>query len=345
MKAIRFHEFGGPEVLKHEDVPDPVLRDDQVMVEVKACALNHLDLWIRKGLPGIKLPHINGSDVAGDVVALGAYVTDIQVGQRVMLAPMTFCNHCAACMRGEQNFCPQFSVLGYGTDGGNAQLIAVPRVNVVPIPNLPDGSTLTYDEAASMPLVFLTAWHMLVARCHVQAGDYVLVLGGGSGVGTAAIQIAKLLGAKVIATAGSEDKLQQSRELGADYTIHHHQQKIADEVRKITYKRGVDIVFEHVGTATWDESVRSLKPGGKLVTCGATTGPEAKFDLRVLFAKQLSFLGSYMGNMGDLHAVLQHIFAGKLKPVVDKTFPLREARAAHERLENGRQFGKVVLNP
>jgi NADPH:quinone reductase-like Zn-dependent oxidoreductase len=345
MKAIRFHEFGDPGVLKYEDVPDPELRKDHVLVKVKACALNHLDLWIRKGLPGIKLPHINGSDVAGDVAAVGDYVTDIQVGQRVLLAPMTFCNHCAACMRGEQNFCPEFSVLGYGTDGGNAEYIAIPRVNVIPIPQLPDGSHLTYDEAASIPLVFLTAWHMLVARCDIKAGEFVLVLGGGSGVGSAAIQIAKLLGAKVIATAGSEDKLDQSRELGADYTIHHYQQKISDEVRKTTHKAGVDIVFEHVGKATWNESVRSLKPGGKLVTCGATTGPEASFDIRVLFAKQLSFLGSYMGNMGDFHAVLQHVFSGKLKPVVDKTFPLREARAAHERLERGQQFGKVILNP
>ena len=345
MKAIRFHEFGGPDVLKYEDVPDPELRKDQVLIKVKACALNHLDLWIRRGLPGIKLPHINGSDVAGEIATVGDYVKDLQVGQRVLLAPMTFCNHCAACMRGEQNFCPEFSVLGYGTDGGNAEFIAVPRVNVIPIPNLPDGSQLTSDEAASMPLVFLTAWHMLVARCDIKAGQIVLVLGGGSGVGSAAIQIAKLMGARVIATAGSEDKLDQSRELGADYTIHHHQQKISDEVRKITYKAGVDIVFEHVGKATWDESVRSLKPGGKLVTCGATTGPEASFDIRVLFARQLSFLGSYMGNMGDFHAVLQHIFAGRLKPVVDKTFPLREARAAHERLEKGQQFGKVVLNP
>lgn len=345
MKAIRFHEFGGPDVLKYEDVPDPELRKDQVLVRVKACALNHLDLWIRKGLPGVKLPHINGSDVSGDIAALGDYITDLKPGQRVLLAPMTFCNSCDACMRGEHNFCPQFTVLGYGNDGGNAEYIAVPRVNVVPVPNLPDGSQLTYDEAASMPLVFLTAWHMLVSRCAIKAGDSVLILGGGSGVGSAAIQIAKLHGARVIATAGSEDKLDQSRELGADYTIHHHQQKISEEVKKITGKRGVDIVFEHVGAATWEESMKSLKPGGKLVTCGATTGAEAKFDIRFLFARQLSFLGSYMGAMGDLHAVLAHVFAGRLKPVVDKTFPLREARAAHERLEKGRQFGKVVLNP
>ena len=340
MKAIRFHEFGGPEVLKYEDVPDPVLRKDQVLIKVKACALNHLDLWIRKGLPGIKLPHINGSDISGDIAEVGEYITDLKAGTRVLLAPMTFCNHCEHCMAGEQSLCRDFSVLGYLNDGGNCEYIAMPRHVIFPIPG-----ELTYDEAASVPLVFLTAWHMLVTRARVKPGDYVLVLGAGSGVGSAAIQIAKLCGAKVITTASSEAKLDQGRDLGADYTINHAQQKISEEVKKITYKRGVDIVFEHVGEATWGESMKSLRAGGTIVTCGATTGPNASFDIRFLFSRQLSFLGSYMGTMGDLHAVLAHVFAGRLKPVVDKTFPLREARAAHERLEKREQFGKLVLNP
>jgi len=340
MKAIRFHEFGGPEVLKYEDVADLRPREDQVMVRVKACALNHLDLWIRKGLPGVKLPHINGSDVSGEVAEVGSYVSGIRRGTRVLLAPMTFCNHCAQCTAGQQNFCREFSALGYASDGGNAEYIAVPEVNVIPIPD-----RMSYDEAAGLPLVFLTAWHMLVARARLKAGDTVLVLGGGSGVGSAAIQICKMLGAAVIATAGDEAKLEKSRELGADHTVNHYKQKIADEVRRITAKAGVDIVFEHVGAATWEDSVRSLRPGGTLVTCGATTGPEAKFDLRVLFSRQLSFLGSYMGTMGDLHEVLKHVFSGRLKPVIDCSFPLSEARAAHERLENGEQFGKIVLNP
>jgi NADPH:quinone reductase-like Zn-dependent oxidoreductase len=340
VKAIRFHQFGGPEVLKFEDVPDVRPREDQVLVRVRACALNHLDLWVRKGLPGVKLPHINGSDVAGDVAEVGRYVAGVKLGMRVLLAPMTFCNHCAQCTAGQQSFCREFTVLGYLNDGGNAEYIAVPEVNVIPIPD-----SLSYDQAASVPLVFLTAWHMLVTRAHIKAGDTVLVLGGGSGVGSAAIQICKMLGATVIATAGDEAKLQKSRELGADHTIHHYKQKIADEVRRITTKAGVDVVFEHVGAATFDESVRSLRPGGTLVTCGATTGPEAKFDLRVLFSRQLSFLGSYMGTMGDLHEVLKRVFSGKLKPVVDRTFALSEARAAHERLEKSEQFGKIVLNP
>ncbi len=340
MKAIRFHEFGGPEVLKFEDVPDPVPRKDQVLVRVKACALNHLDLWIRKGIPGIKLPHINGSDVSGDIVQVGEYVTGLKEGQRVLLAPMTFCNRCDQCTSGHQSFCRAFTVLGAGNDGGNCELMAVPAVNVIPIPD-----DLTYDEAASVPLVFLTAWHMLVDRCKIKPGQFVLVLGAGSGVGSAAIQIGKLFNARVITTAGDEAKLDKGRELGADYTINHYQQKISEEVKKITAKRGVDIVFEHVGAATWEESMKSLATGGVIVTCGATTGPEVKFDIRFLFTRQFSFLGSFMGNMGDLHEVLKHVFSGKLKPVVDKSFPLREARAAHERLEKSEMFGKVILNP
>jgi len=340
MKAVRIYEFGGPEVLRFEDVPEPTLRKDHVLVRVKACALNHLDLWIRKGLPGIKLPHINGSDVAGDVAQVGEYITDLKAGQRVLLAPMTFCGYCAECAAGRQNFCPQFSVLGYSGDGGNAEFIAVPRINVIPIPD-----SLSYDQAASVPLVFVTAWHMLVGRAQIRPGQTVLVLGAGSGVGSAAIQIVKLWGGRVIATAGDERKLEKARQLGADYTINHYQQKISEEVRKITAKRGADIAFEHVGAATWEESMKSLRPGGTLVTCGATTGPEARIDIRFLFSRQLSYLGSYMGTMGELHEVLKFIFNGQLKPIVDKSFPLREARAAHEHLERSAQFGKVILNP
>ena len=340
MKAVRFYEFGGPEVLKYEDVQDPQLRQDQMLIKVKAVALNHLDIWIRKGLPGVKLPHINGSDVSGDIIEVGEYVTDLKAGQRVLLAPMTFCNHCEFCMRGQQNFCREFTVRGYLSDGGDCEFISVPRVAVVPIP-----TELTYDEAASVPLVFLTAWHMLITRAQIRAGQVVLVLGAGSGVGSAAIQTAKLMGCKVITTAGDEAKMDQGRELGADYTINHYQQKISDEVKKITAKAGVDVVFEHVGKATWEESVKSLKPGGTLVTCGNTTGFDVSLDLRFLFSRQLNLLGSYMGTMGELLEVLKFVFNGTLKPVVDKTFPLREARAAHERLEKREQFGKVILNP
>jgi NADPH:quinone reductase-like Zn-dependent oxidoreductase len=338
MKAIRFHEFGGPEVLRYEDVPDPQVRKDQVLVRVRACALNHLDIWVRKGLPGVKLPHINGSDVSGEVAEVGEYVRDLKRGQRVLLVPMVFCNQCVQCTSGHQSLCRAFTVLGNGIDGGNAELIAMPPVNVVPIPD-----SLTFEEAAAVPLVFLTAWHMLVSRCHMRPAQTVLVLAGGSGVGSAAIQIAKLFGATVIATAGDDKKLERSRQLGADHVINHYQQKISDEVRRITNRELCDIVFEHVGAATWEHSMRSLKPSGCIVTCGATSGPEAKFDIRFLFARQLSFLGSYMGNMGDFHQVMQHIFSGRLKAVIDTTFALKDAAAAHRHLENKEQFGKVVL--
>jgi NADPH:quinone reductase-like Zn-dependent oxidoreductase len=340
VKAIRFHEFGGPEVLKYEDVPDPILRTDHVLIRVKACALNHLDLFVRKGIPGIKLPHINGSDVSGVVEDVGEYITDIKKGERVLLAPMLFCNHCEFCTSGRQSLCRQFTVLGAGVDGGNAELIAVPRVNVISIPDC-----ISFNDAASVPLVFLTAWHMLVSRSQIRPGQTILVLGAGSGVGTAAIQIGKLFNAEVIATAGDEPKLVKAKELGADHTIDHYKQTISEEVRKITSKRGVDIVFEHVGQATWKESMKSLRPGGTLVTCGATTGPEASFDIRVLFTRQLSLLGSFMGTMGDLHEVLSHVFAKRLKPIVDRAFPLSEAAEAHRYLESSQMFGKVVLNP
>jgi NADPH:quinone reductase-like Zn-dependent oxidoreductase len=340
MKAVRIHEFGGPEVLRYEDIPDPKLRQDQVLVRVKACALNHIDLWIRKGLPGVNLPHILGADIAGEIAQIGDYVAGLKPCQRVLLAPMQFCNHCAKCVAGLQNQCVEFTVLGNRVDGGNCELIAVPAVIVIPIPD-----NLDFDQAASVPLVFTTAWHMLVERGRIRPGQTVLVLGASSGVGIAAIQIAKLFHARVITTAGNEAKLEKALALGADHGINHYQQKISEEVRKLTNKEGVDIVIEHVGVATWGESVKCLKPGGTLVTCGATTGFEASIDLRFLFSRQLSLLGSYMGTMSELHDALGHIFAGRLKPVVDRAFPLGEIRAAHEYLEKSEMFGKVVLNP
>lgn len=340
MKAVRIDEFGGPEVLRYAEVPDPKPRKDQVLVEVKACALNHLDLWVRKGLPGVNLPHILGSDVAGEIVEVGEYLTGLKPGQRVLLAPMHFCNHCAKCVAGLQNQCPEFTVLGNRVDGGNCELIAAPAVNVIPIPD-----TLDFNQAASVPLVFLTAWHMLVGRAGIRPGQTILVLGASSGVGIAAIQVAKLFQARVITTAGNQTKLEKARELGADYGINHYQQKISDEVKKLTNQEGVDIVVEHVGAATWEQSMKCLKPAGTLVTCGATTGPNAGFDLRFLYSRQLSLLGSYMGTMGELYAVLGHVFAGRLKPVVDRSFALKDIRAAHEYMEKSQMFGKVVLNP
>ena len=340
MKAARFHEFGGPEVLKYEDVPDPQLRKDQVLVRVRACAMNHLDLWVRKGLPGVKLPHISGSDIAGEVLETGEYISGITKGQRVIVAPMHYCGHCRFCLAGLQNQCREFTVVGNAVDGGNCELIAVRQDQVIPIPD-----RLGFEEASAVPLVFLTAYHMMVTRAQIRPGQTVLVLGANSGVGMAAIQLGKLFNARVIATAGNDEKMRRARELGADEVINHYQQKISEEVKRITSNQMADIVVEHVGQATWGESMKSLKLGGTIVTCGATTGPKAEFDIRFLFARQLSFLGSYMGTMGELHEVLGHVFAGRLKGIVDSTFPLSEARAAHERMEKSEMFGKIVLQP
>ena len=341
MKAVRIHQFGGPEVLIYEDIPDPQVPKDKVLVRVRACSLNHLDLWVRKGLPGVKLPHILGSDIAGEVVEAGEYVSGIKAGQRVIVAPMHFCAHCGKCVAGLQNQCREFTVLGNGVDGGNCELFAAPAANVIPIPD-----SLDFNQAASVPLVFLTAWHMLAGLAGVRPGQTVLVLGASSGVGIAAIQIAKMFHCRVITTAGNDEKLEKARTLlGADHGINHYEQKISEEVRKITNQEGVDIVVEHVGAATWEESMKCLKTAGTLVTCGATTGSGVGIDLRHVFARQLRVLGSYMGTMGELHEVLRHVFAGRLKPVVDHSFALSEIRSAHEYLERSQMFGKVIVNP
>ena len=340
MKAIVFERHGGPEVLKYTDAPDPVIRASEVLVRVRACALNHLDLWVRHGIPGVAfpLPHIAGSDISGEIAQIGADVTTVRVGQKVVLAPGVSCGKCPACLSGQDNRCRQFTNLGYMIDGGCAEFVRAPEVNCMPYPE-----NLSFEEAASIPLVFQTAWHMLIARAELQPGEDVLILGAGSGVGSAAIQVAKFFGARVIATAGSDEKLQKAKELGANHLINHKTQKIREEVRRLTNKRGVDVVFEHVGTATWAESIASLAPGGRLVTCGATTGYDAKIDLRFLFSRQLSLLGSYMGTKPELLTVMKLVAAGRLRPVVDRVFPLAEAAAAHAYLESSAQFGKVVL--
>src|SRR5258707_5276780 len=340
MKAIVFERHGPPDVLKYIEVPQPAIRPNEVLVRVKACALNHLDIWVRRGIHGvpIPLPHIPGSDVAGEIAQIGADVTTVRVGQRVVLAPGVTCGKCPACISGQDNRCRNFTNLGYMIDGGCAEFVRVPEVNCMPYPE-----NLSFEEAASIPLVFQTAWHMLVARAELQPGEDVLILGAGSGVGTAAIQIAKFFGARVITTAGSDAKFEKARQLGADHIINHKSQKIRDDVRRITNKRGVDIVFEHVGTATWDDSLASLALAGRLVTCGNTTGYDAKLDLRFLFSRQLSLLGSYMGVKSELHAIMKLVSTGRLKPVVDRVFPLTEAAAAHAYLESAQQFGKVVL--
>src|SRR5882724_10529923 len=342
MKAARIHQHGPPEVLIYEDVPDPKIKANQILVRVRACALNHLDLFVRAGIPGMKfaMPHILGCDIAGEVVETGELCERVKPGWRVLLSPGLSCRQCDQCVAGRDNFCRRYTIFGYGVDGGNAELLAAPEWTAIQIPD-----DLSFEEAAATPLVFLTAWHMLVGRAHLQLGEDVLVLAASSGVGSAAIQLAKLHHCRVIATAGGEAKLTKAKELGADHVIDHYTQDIAAEVKKLTGKRGVDVVFEHVGAATWSKSLESLAPGGRLVTCGATTGFDAKVDLRFLFAKQWSLLGSFMGSMGELHQVLKFVFRKQLRPVIDRVFPLTQIRVAHLHLENKLHFGKLLVFP
>jgi NADPH:quinone reductase-like Zn-dependent oxidoreductase len=339
MKAVRFYEHGGPEVLRYEDAPEPQSAAGRAIVRVHACALNHLDLWQRRGLDRVRipLPHISGSDVAGEVVETRG--SDVAAGTRVLLQPGLSCGRCSMCARGRDNLCPDYQVLGYVSDGGYAEFISIPIANLVPIPDHVD-----YVDAAAFPLTFLTAWHMLVTRAGIQSGDTVLVLAAGSGVGQAAVQIARLRGARVFATAGPE-KLEQARALGADEVFDHYAEDFAKRTRALTGGRGADIVIEHVGEATWERSVRALARGGRLVTCGATSGHHGAVDLRHLFARQLSLLGSYMGRKAELLEAAPPFFAGKLRPIVDEVMPLADARRAQERLERRAQFGKIVLRP
>jgi NADPH:quinone reductase-like Zn-dependent oxidoreductase len=340
MKAVRFHQHGGVERLIFEEAQNPSLGPGEVVVRVKACALNYLDIWERRGIPGVRFPfpHISGSDVAGIIDSVGPGVDHVKPGEKTLLNPGLSCMACEYCFQGKDNFCRRYSVLGYFTDGGYAELVKVPAVNALPYPE-----SLDFTEAAGIPLVFVTAWHMLVERCRLVNGETIVVLGAGSGVGSAAIQIAKLFHARVIATAGSEAKLEKARALGADYVIDHSRQKIRDEVRKITDKRGADVVFEHIGAVTWEESTASLAHHGRLVTCGATTGFDVRLDLRYLFAKQITIFGSYMGSKYELLTVLKHVRAELLRPVISDVLPLAEAAQAQTLIENREHFGKVVL--
>lgn len=342
MKAVIFRQHGGPEVLEYTDVAEPRNRPDEVLVEVRACALNHLDIWVRKGLPGIEipLPHILGNDVAGVVKQVGELVTWIKVGDEVMVQPGVSCGHCEACLGGKDNFCREYDIIGYRRDGGYAEIVAVPGVNIIPKP-----TPLSWEEAAALPLVTVTAWHMLVTRAKVQPGETVLVHAAGSGVGSIAIQIAKLRGARVITTASSDEKLAHARDLGADETINYTNSDWPKEVRRFTDRKGVDVVVEHTGAATWPGSIASLKSGGRLVTCGATSGYDGHTDLRQVFYRHLNILGSFMGSKAELLEAMKFVSQGKIHGVVDRVLPLSDARQAHELIENRAQFGKVVLKP
>jgi NADPH:quinone reductase-like Zn-dependent oxidoreductase len=342
MKGIRFHEHGGPEVLKYEEAPDPKILANEVAVRVKACALNHLDVWVRDGVPGwrIPMPHIVGADISGEVAEVGSLVTRVKPGDRVLLSPGVSCGQCEMCFKGLDSACRQFTVMGVFNDGGYAEYVKSAEMNIFPIPG-----DLSFDAGAAVPLVFLTAWHMLFTRAGLKPGEDVLVIGAGSGVGSAAIQVAKLVNARVIATAGADWKLEKARALGADEVINHTRQSISEEVKRLTSKRGVDVVVDHVGAAVWEACFNSLATYGRLVTCGMTTGADLKLNGQGLFARQRTILGSFMGGKGELVEALKVIAQGKLKAVIDSVFPLQEAAAAQEKMRGREFFGKILLHP
>ena len=342
MRAVRFHEHGGLEVLKYEEAPEPKIDANEVVVKVKACALNHLDLWLRQGVSDWKLPlpHILGSDISGEVAEVGSDVKGVKTGERVLLCPGISCGKCEMCFKGLDSACRSYTLFGVFVDGGYAEYVKSPEVNVIPIPG-----DLSFDEAAAVPLVFLTAWHMLFTRAQLEPGEDVLVIGAGSGVGSAAIQIAKLVGARVIATVGADWKLEKARLLGADEIINHSRQAIDEEVRRWTGKRGVDVIVEHVGAAVWEACFNSLAAYGRLVTCGVTSGGEVKLNLQGLFGRQRSILGSFMGGKAELLEALKLIGRRKLSAVIDSVFTLQEAAAAQRKMESREFFGKILLRP
>lgn len=341
MKSVRIHEHGAPEVLRYEDAPDPEISADEALVRVGACALNHLDLFVRAGaVPGLDLPHVPGSDIAGVLEDIGADVDGFQPGDQVVVNPSLSCGNCEFCRTGEDSLCASFSIVGEHSDGGYAELVKVPVRNLM---RMPEG--FSFEEAAAAPLTFLTAWRMLITRARLRAGEDILILGASGGVGTAALQIAKLAGARVFVTAGSEEKLQRLEELGADELINYNEVNFSKELFQRTGKRGVDVVVENVGEATFKGSIRALRKGGRLVTCGATTGPKGEVDLRVLFWNQLELIGSTMGTRAEFDAVMSLVWQRKLAPIVHKTFPLSEAQLAQETMRDGDFFGKLVLLP
>jgi len=341
MKAIRIHQHGNLDQLRIDDVPIPRIRPNEVLLEVKSTSLNHLDLWVRNGIPGVTLPlpMILGSDASGVVKETGEWVKGVHDGDRVLVVPGYGCGKCEECFSGRENFCSDYAIRGEHGDGVQAEYMAIDSHQILPMP-----SNISFDEGASIPLVYLTAWEMLVNKARIQPWHTILVWSASSGVGSAAVQIAKLFGARVFTTAGGPEKVAKARQLlEADAVIDYQTQDVVKEIRGLTRGRGADVVVDHVGAATWEKSLRSLAKGGKLVFCGATTGPTVSFDLRFVFFKQQSILGSTMGDRADLIKVLKFVEAGKLRGLVDRTFDVEAIRDAHGYLESGKQFGKVIV--
>jgi len=339
MKAVAFARTGGIDVLEQLELPVPEPGPDDVLVRVRACGLNHLDLWVRQGLPfQIPMPHIGGCEIVGEVAQIGSAVKNISVGQRVMIAPNQGCGRCAECFRGNDPACSEFCIPGEHSQGGFCEYALAKSRHIIP---LSDSWSLV--EWAAVPLTFVTAWSMLHRHGRIQPGDDVLVQGAASGVGSAAIQIAKLAGSRVLTTASTAAKQKLARNLGADVVIDYTQQNFAEVVKQETRSRGVDIVVEHVGQAVWKDSLKCLAHGGRLVTCGATTGPKVEIDLRFFFIREIEVVGAFMGRRSELDQALKLVDRKLLRPVVDRTFPLAQLRDAHQYLEERKQVGKVVI--
>jgi len=342
MKAVVFHQHGGPEVLHYEDAPDPKPGRGEVLLEVKATSINHLDIFLRRGIAGVKvpIPKIAGSDAAGVIRDLGPGVLGFQAGQRVTINPGVSCGHCEFCAAGFASQCLSYAMVGENRDGAYAQWLVVPAHIVLPIPD-----ALSFEEAAAAPLVFLTAWSMMVGKGNIRPGEDVLILGAGAGVGTAAIQIAKMAGCRVFAAASTDKKLERAKQLGADFLINYASDEFDKKIRELTQKRGVDVVIDYIGADTWVRSLRSARRGGRVLTCGATTAFAPQTDLRQIFFRQIQVFGSTMGSHGEFLEVMKCVFRGQLKPVIDRVLPLSEARKGHELIESRAVFGKIVLTP
>ena len=340
MNAIYFETHGGPDVLKLGERPAPTLGEGQVRIDVRASSLNHIDLFLRRGLPGIKLelPHIPGCDASGVVAEVGAGVTDLKPGDRVLMNPSLTCGTCEFCQRGDVSMCVRFKLVGEHTSGACCEQIVLPAQNAIPFPE-----SMSFEDAASVPLVFVTAWRMLITRGRLRAGEDVLIHGASAGVGIACIQIAKVAGARVIAVASTDQKLDLCRDLGADVLIHSEKEDVARRVRDLTGRRGVDVVVDYVGKATWQKSLQCLSRGGRLVTCGATTGYNPEEDLRHVFYRQLEVIGSTMGSRNELMAPLKLIFEGRMRPVVSAVYELKDTAEAHRVMEARKSLGKIVI--
>lgn len=339
MRAAIFDENGGPEVLRIAQVPVPQPGAGEALIRVRAASLNHLDLWVRRGLPiDTTMPHIGGSDAAGEVVTFGQGVGGgVRAGARVVINPSLSCGQCEWCRAGEEPLCIKYRILGEHTQGGFAEYVVAPAANLFPLPD-----AFSFEQAAAVPLVFLTAWRGLVSRARLRSGETVLITGASGGVASAAIQIAKHLGARVFAVTTSEN-IANVQSLGADVIYDRTRTDVGRQLFKDTNKRGVDVVLDSVGEAMWKQNLRALAPGGRFVIYGATTGPKADFDLRALFWKQVDIMGTTMSNRSEFEDVMRLVFSGALRPVIDTVFPLEQIREAHERLERGEQFGKIVL--